>query len=196
MPSRPECHKALSLPSVFAARQADMPWPVALAEAEAGAPPGTLIHAPVTGVLEAALILAPDRPVSDETVLRLATLAVMRTLLTAVPPDARVAILAAGRIALNDGEVAAIALERGPQSDDGIADWLVLGFTLRLDLRLEAPGLTPWLTDLAEEGVEVSGVALLESLCRHLLSLIDLWHIDGEPGIARAWQAVHVLQAT
>ena len=191
---RRDSHKALALPPGFAARAADVPWPTAIAEAEAGEAPGTLVHAPVGELLDAALILAPDRPVADELALRLATLAIRDALITIVPPETSVTVAAAGSVAIDRGEVATARLARGPALEDGVPSWLVLGFTVRLALRLEAPGLTPWLTDLAEEGVEVSGDALLELICRHLLAQIDAWHEEGEPGIARAWRNAGALQ--
>lgn len=191
---QPASHKALSLPPMFTARQAAQPWQAALSDVEAGPSPGLLLHAPISGLLEAALVLTPDRPVEDETVLRLATLAVRDSVAALVPPKAMLDIVSTGLIALNQGEVAATRLARGPASADGVPAWFVLGFTVRLDLRLSAPGLTPWLSDLAEEGVEVSGPALLESMCRHLLAAIDLWQHEGEAGVDRAWRAAHAVQ--
>lgn len=194
MTPRSDSHKALSLPPMFTAQHATDPWQTALTGVEASPSPGLLIYAPISGLLDAALILTPDRPVEDEAVLRLATLAMMDSLVALVPPKATVAIVAAGVIALNQGEVATTRLARGPALADGVPAWFVLGFTVRLDLRLSAPGLTPWLSDLAEEGIEVSGTALLESMCRHLLAMIDLWQHEGEAGIDRAWRAAHAMQ--
>jgi biotin-(acetyl-CoA carboxylase) ligase len=193
MPPWSDCSKALSLPPVFTAEPEASPWHAALAQA-ADRPPGTLFYAPVTGLLECALILTPDQPVDDATVRRLATLAVLDTLIALAPAKTTVSILPSGKIAVNDGEVATLAVQRGPALPDGIPSWLVLGVTVRLDLRLQAPGLTPWLTDLAEEGVETSGATVLESICRHLLAAIDLWQTEGAPGIAQAWRAAHSLQ--
>lgn len=192
---RSASHKALSLPPLFTARQAAQPWQAALADVAACPSPGLLIYAPISGLLEAAVVLTPDRPVDDETVLRLATLAVMDSVAALVPPKAMLAIVSTGVITLNQGEVAATRLARGPALADGVPAWFVLGFTVRLDLRLSAPGLTPWLSDLVEEGVEVSGPELLESMCRHLLAAIDLWQHEGEAGIDRAWRAAHATGA-
>lgn len=194
MPPRSDSHKALSLPPLFTARQTTDPWEAALFDVEANPSPGLLIYAPFSGLLEAALILTPDRPVEDETVFRLATLAVMDSLVALVPPKATVSIVSAGIIAVNQGEVATTRLARGPALSDGVPAWFVLGFAVRLDLRLSAPGLTPWLSDLAEEGIDVSGATLLESMCRHLLAAIDLWEHEGAAGIDRAWRAAHAMQ--
>lgn len=189
MPPWSDCSKALSLPPAFVAQPAAAPWQEALAQAAAGRPPGTVFYAPLNGFLDAAIILTPDQPVEDATVLRIGTLAVLDTLVALAPAKTTIAVPATGKIAINDGEVATLAVHRGPPLPDGIPSWLVLGCTVRLDLRLQAPGRTPWLTDLAEEGVEASGPAVLECICRHLLAAIDLWQTEGAPGLARAWRA-------
>lgn len=187
--SQSEGTTALSLPPAFVARKAVGPLRAALTAAQAGVPAGTLFHAPIDGLLEAALILTPDRPVDDETVLRLATLAAMQTLIAIVPPKTPVEATAPGMLTVDGGQVATITLARGPAQDG----WMVLGVTVRVDLRLAAPGLVPHLTDLAELGVEASGASVLEAFCRHLLAMIDLWQAEDAPGIAAAWRATHAL---
>lgn len=187
-------HKELALPPGFTAVASATAWTTALRMAAADAAPGTLVYDVAGGVLEVGLILAPDRPVDDRTALRLGTLAVRDALVAQVNPETAVAIVAEALVTVNDGEVATIMLARGPASDDGVPDWLVLGCTIRVALQLEAPGLTPSVTDLAEEGVDVSGVDLLGSVCRHLLAAIDLWHDQGAPGIDRAWRSASTLQ--
>ena len=187
MPRHPDRHKVL-LPPGFAAQQAAAPWTAALAAAAAGAAPGTVAHAMTGGVLEAALILTPDRPVDDRTVLRLATLAVMDALVALVPPKTMVASTAEGVVAVNRGEIATARTVRGQPLADGSVSWIVLGLTVRVAVQLAAPGLTPWLTDLAEEGIAVGEAELLGTLCRHLLSKIDLWQAEGAAGINLAWQ--------
>ena len=183
-----EDHKGLELPPGFMALPAEAAWTTALSEAAAGASPGTLVYALAGGVLEAAFILAPDRPVDDAIVLRLGTLAARDALVAAVNPETVVAIVADGLVSVNDGEVATTTLARGPALPDGAPAWLVLGCTIRVALQLESPGLTPWLTDLAEEGIEISAMDLLGSVCRHLLAAIDLWYDEGDPGIERVWR--------
>ena len=190
----PTTHKALGLPPGFSAREDDAPWSAAIAAAEAGQAPGTLVHAPIAHTLEAAVILAPDRPVEDDIVLRLATLAVRNALLAVVPPETAVTALATGTVTLNCGEVASSRVARGPALPDGVPSWIVLGLTVRMALKLEAPGETPWMTDLAEEGIDVSGPELLGAICRHLLSLIDLWSAKDAPGITSAWRDALAMQ--
>lgn len=189
MPLRPDTDKTVLLPPGFVARQAEAPWRMALAQALEDPLPGSLFYSIESGLLEAALILTPDRPVDNETGLRLATLAVRETIVAIVPPETTVAAPLADAVAVNHGRVATTAIACGPALADAIPAWLVLGFTLRLDMKLEAPGATPWLSDLAEEGIDVSGPTLLESLCRHLLSGIDIWLSDGTVGVSRAWDA-------
>jgi stage V sporulation protein SpoVS len=189
MPSEPGVHKPLVLPPGFNALPSPQPWQAALAAAAADAAPGTLLHAPLGGLLDAALILAPDRPLGDGTMLQLASMAVRDAVAAVIPPENTVTIAAPGVLAVNRGDVATIAVASGPVLPDGAPAWLVLGFTVRVALRLEAPGVTPWQTDLAEEGAETSAAALLEAICRHLLAGFDLLQDVGEAAVARAWQA-------
>ena len=188
MPRCPVTHKVLRLPPGFNAREAHEPWRAAIAAAGAGQAPCTLFHAPIGRLLEAALILEPERPVDDETILRIGALAVANALIATVHPETAVTPLAGGVVALNYGEVATVKVARGPALADDIPSWLVLGLTIRMTLQLEAPGETHWITDLAEEGIDVEGADLLEAICKHLLSLIDLWSAEDAVGVARAWR--------
>jgi biotin-(acetyl-CoA carboxylase) ligase len=97
---------------------------------------------------------------------------------------------------VNQGEVATLRLARGTTAANAIPAWIVIGITVRVALNLPAPGLTPWQTDLAEEGAAISAAALLEGICRHLLAAIDLWNEHGAPGITRAWRAILPLPDT
>jgi hypothetical protein len=188
MPVRPGDHKELVLPPGFCAVEIAQPWHAAL-HAAADTAPGTVMHAPLDGMLDAAIILTPDRPVQDQTVMQLGTLAVLDAIIAALPPKTTVAAGRAGTIAVNGGDVASIRMARGLPHPDGVPSWLVLGLTIRVALRLDAPGLTPWQTDLAEEGADITSAALLPDICRHLLGAIDLWLDAGAAGIERAWHA-------
>jgi hypothetical protein len=194
MPVRHAGHKLLQLPPGFTALEAARPWEAALVLAKSDGPPGTLLHAPFGGLLEAALVLCPDQPVGDETVMRLATLAVHEALVALVPPESTVAVLCPGVLAVNRGELTTMAVARGPELADGAPAWMVLGLTLRVALHLDAPGQTAWLTDLAEEGVDIAAPALLESVCRHLLAWFNTWQDEGDAAIAQAWRVARTLQ--
>jgi biotin-(acetyl-CoA carboxylase) ligase len=185
-------HKLLGLPPGFRAVAAARPWDEAV-RAAADLAPGTLLHGPLDGLLDAALLLAPDRPIDELTVLRFTTLAVREVIAAAMPPNSTVTIADEGTVAVNLGQVADIRVASGPRLVDAIPAWLILGLTIRVALRLPAPGLNPGVTDLAEEGADVSAGALLEQVCRHLLAAIDLWQDRGAAGIERAWRAARVL---
>jgi biotin-(acetyl-CoA carboxylase) ligase len=182
---KPTGRALAALPPGFTAYEVAQPWKAALA-APADQQPGTVFHAPLGAMLDAAIILAPDPP-DAERVCRLATLAVRDAILAVVPPQIPVA-LTPGGVAVNGGAVAGIRLAAGPALTDGAPAWLAVGVSVRVALALDAPGLTPGQTDLAEEGVETTAAALLDSLCRHLLAGIDLWLDQGAAGIDRAWR--------
>jgi hypothetical protein len=175
MPPPLEIDKKLRLPPGFAAQYSGSPWAAAVAAADAGEAPGTLFYAVERGLLDAALILAPHRPVEDATVRGIGRQAMLDALAGLIPPGNSAVALTDETVAINGGAVGRVTIARGPAEADGTPVWLVLGFGVRLAVGLAAPGLTPWLTDLAEEGIEIAASALLESLCRHLLAGIDLW---------------------
>ena len=160
----------------------DDPWRAAIGAATAGADPGTVLHGPLDRRCDAAVILAPARAVTDQTVLQVAGLALREALLAVLPPQIPVD-LGPGTIAVNGAEAATLRLWRGP----GALPDLVLGFDIAVALGRADPGLDPSRTDLREEGVEVSGAELLGVVYRHLLAWLNVWDEDGDAAIAAAW---------
>lgn len=175
------------MPPGFHARAAERPWETGLG---GHLDPGTVLHAPLGGLLDTAFVLAPAKPIDDQTMRFIATLALRSALLPPLPPGSAVSIRSDHKVAVNGGEVATARVARGPALRDGTPSWLVLGLTVRVALRLEAPGLTPGLTDLAEEGSAITSADLLEALCRHLLAAFDLWHESGAAGVAMVWHVI------
>ena len=150
-----------------------------------GDDPGTVFHAPLERRCIAAVILAPARAVSDQTVLQIGGLALQEALLTVVPPQIAVTPETAA-ITVNGAEAATLQIARAPGSPPA---WMVLGFDIAVSLGKLDPGLSPSHTDLAEEGAETNASELLELCCRHLVAWLNRWDEDGDAAIATAWQA-------
>lgn len=163
------------------------PWEAGLHAAAQGGEPGAVLHAPLGACCHAALILAPDRAVTDELVLRIAGLALHDALSSLLPPGIPVAP-ALRSIGVNGAQAASMRLARAPDSPAETPDWLLLGFEVAVALRDPEPGRTPWRTDLAEEGSEASATQVLEVACRYLQVWINRWHEDGDAAIEAAWR--------
>jgi hypothetical protein len=144
----------------------------AIALAEAGADPGTLVHNDLTERSRFAVILAPDRPIDEPAMLNLAAHALHDALASLAPVGLPIEI-AGQNILLNRGEVATIDIRCGPAR---IPDWLVLAFDVAVDLHDPDPGCHPDRTCTAEEGFAASAAEILAATCRHLLGAIDAWN--------------------
>ncbi len=178
---------APSLPPAFHAVQVADPWEAGLHAAAQGEEPGAVLHAPLGACCRAALILAPDRAVADELVLRLAGLALYDALSSLLPPGIPV-VPALRSIGVNGARAASMRVARPPDSTTATPDWLLLGFEVAVALRDPEPGRTPWRTDLAEEGSEASATQVLEVACRYLLVWFNRWHEDGDTAVGAAWR--------
>ncbi len=90
------------------------------------------------------------------------------------------------------GDCHLVAPDLGPEH---LADWLVLGVTMRLAFAPDPgdgdgpePGATPGITALAEEGCEdLTTGDVLESYSRHFLSWLDTWQSEGFGEVSDNW---------
>lgn len=189
---------ALALPPVFTARVAPpgadaFREALTLADREGSDAAGTLLLVGRAGILDVAVILAPDEPLASA---RRVFLAAMTALADAVgshgPPEMPLtfawpdtlvfdgARLGGGRLGWPEG-----------CAEDAVPDWLVFSAMLILS-KTEAgdPGLTPNSTALDEEGfpAEIRD-PLVESFARNLVHTFSVWSEDGFSGIAARYLA-------
>ncbi|KQP42931.1 hypothetical protein ASF49_03740 [Methylobacterium sp. Leaf104] len=166
---------------------------VALAKRDGADAAGALLLAERADVLDVAVILAPEEPLSSA---RRAFLAAMTALADAVgahgPPEMPLtfgwpdvlifdgARLGGGRLGWPDG-----------CDEHSVPDWLVFSAMLLLSkAEIGDPGLTPGSTALDEEGFPADiRDALVESFARNLSRTFSVWTEDGFEGIAARYLA-------
>ncbi|MBP2295533.1 biotin/lipoate--protein ligase family protein [Azospirillum rugosum] len=170
------------------------PFDAAVAEAAAGGEPGTLFWTPRRDRLEAAVVLAPDRPLADTRHAVAVTQVALADALEALgPPNLAIAFDLNSRILLNGAAVGEVAFAAPPgAAEDAVPDWAVVG--VRVDVLGDPddpdPGLHPDRTALREEGFgDMEAPRLLESFARHVLFWMNVWENDGFEPVRRAWQA-------
>jgi biotin-(acetyl-CoA carboxylase) ligase len=158
--------------------------------ARAGADPATLVWGERAGLLDLAVVLAPDDAAALARRAVIAGMAALAdALVVAAPPEKPIAIrwpatlLVAGAVA-GGGRVAL-----ADAAADAVPDWLVFGATLRLAWQDGAePGLTPDRTALAEEDFEdIAPAHLVGSFARHLLYNVDAWQARGFAAVAASY---------
>jgi BirA family transcriptional regulator, biotin operon repressor / biotin---[acetyl-CoA-carboxylase] ligase len=183
---------ALSLPPPFRAVRVEgaITVPAAAREAAAGgAEGGTMLWCERPDRLDFALVLRPDRSRQDTLpVIYLGGLAVADALAAFAAPATLIGFRWPGEILIDGGFAGRLSLGCATSAADAVPDWAVLGLQLALAGSRREPGLTPYVTTIADEGFdEISAGELVESFARHLLRWIDRWTTDGLAPIAAAW---------
>ena len=162
---------------------------LALAATE-DADPGTIVYAEDDAALRAAVILAPEMPLSRAIGVSFAVLLGFADALGALaPPEVAVHFTWPGGIKVNGATCG--GLRAAASTDDPGAEpaWLVLALDVphRLD---GTPGADPTRTALAEEGCADVGIpALLEAWARHMLGWIHRFTTEGMGPLHAEWRA-------
>jgi BirA family transcriptional regulator, biotin operon repressor / biotin---[acetyl-CoA-carboxylase] ligase len=154
---------------------------------------GTLVWVRALNRAEAAVVLEPDRPLSQARLAYLAAANALADALSAIaPPELPVTWRWPGTLAVNGGVVGRmrLALPEGA-TEDAIPDWMVVGFELRLAWPESViTGERPGETALLEEGFEdVTPAGLTEAWARHLMANMDEWQARGTRRVAEKYLA-------
>jgi len=166
------------------------PFEAACPEAAKGCDAGTILYDAAPDRLRAAIVLAPEVPLSDAAaMLPLTGVAVQNALGALGPSELPVHLCWEGAIRVNGGVCGHV---RGatdiPDAEPG---WLVTGFELVFARANLAGGDTPDETDLMSEGCgDLTPVDLLESWSRHLLNGISRWEEDGMGPLHGEWRGL------
>ncbi|SDI49374.1 biotin/lipoate--protein ligase family protein [Salipiger marinus] len=143
-------------------------------------------------LLEGALVLAPDVPLSRAmTMLPLCGVGFQNALGALAPPEVAVHLDWDGGLRVNGASCGGFRCMAASADPDAVPDWLVIGFALPLLPENDAPGTTPDRTSLYAEGcAEVFPPALLEAWARHTLGWISRWEQDGSRGLHAEWRGL------
>lgn len=163
-------------------------WNAAVRGASAGDDPGNVRWIHADGVLRAAVVLAPDRPMADVgPILQLGALALFDALATLAPPQVPIHLLPPDGLAVDGGRVATVRAALAPAPADAVPGWAVLGFEVSTEDRTAEPGRTPDRTSLHEEGFgDVTAEDVLMNALRHLLAWMDAWAEEGAAALEPA----------
>jgi len=168
------------------------PFEAACSEAAQGCDAGTILYDAAPDRLRAAIVLAPEVPLSDAAaMLPLTGVAVQNALGALGPSELAVHLGWDGAIRVNGGLCGAVRGATDTQDADAEPGWLVTGFELVFARANLAGGDTPDETDLMSEGCgDLTPVDLLESWSRHLLNGISRWEEDGMGPLHGEWRGL------
>ena len=154
---------------------------------EAGA--GTLVHVRRYDLIEFALVLEPEEPLSSARRAHYASMVAMADALAAhCPPERMVEFKWPDAILFDGGLIGGARLGWPADcAEDQIPDWIVTNVILRTaDLSHVETGLMPGSVSLLSEGFELIDTELLiGSYARHLMTHFDRWKERGFKSVAQ-----------
>lgn len=168
----------------------DDPFEVAIDLAVAGCDAGIVVYDITQEYLRAAIILAPEVPLSEAMAMLIACGVGFSNALGAIgPPEVAVHLAWDGTIFVNGAACGKLRVASNVYGPEEVPDWLVVGLSVAMfpSSDLEG-GETPDETTLFQEGCdEVGPVELLESWARHTLVWINRWSDDGPAPLHAEW---------
>ena len=180
----------LDLPPLFDGRAvADDPFEAAIAAARKGCDAGLILYRPDDAALDAALVLAPEVSLGEAaTMILVAGNGFADAFGALSPPEIALHLEWPGRFRIEGAVCGGLRAAAPDGPDDVVPDWLVIGFSVPVDRRLEAePGERPDETDLKTEGVDLTPADLLAAWARHTLNWIARWEDEGPRPVHRDW---------
>jgi len=155
--------------------------------AEAGA--GTLVHVRRYDLIEFAVVLEPDEPLSSARRAHYASMIAMADAIAAhCPPERSVDFKWPDHILFDGGLIGGARLAWPEDcAEDQVPDWLVTNVILRTaDLSHVETGLIPDSVSLMSEGFElIDTEMLIGSYARHLMTHFDRWKERGFKAVAQ-----------
>ena len=171
----------------------DEPFEVAIDLADAGCDAGIVTYDITQEYLRAAIIFAPEVPLSEAMAMLIACGIGFANALGALgPPEVGVHLGWDGTIFVNGATCGKLSVASNVYDPEEEPDWLVVGLSVAMfpanDLE---GGETPDETTLFQEGFdEVGQVHLLESWARHTLVWINRWTDDGPGPLHAEWSGM------
>ena len=157
-----------------------------------GCDAGLVAYALGASRAEAALVFAPEVPLSEAmTMLPLCGVGFQNALGALAPPEVAVHLEWDGGIRINGAACGRFDMLSATNDPQATPDWLAIGWTLPLIPENDAPGTTPDRTSLFAEGcAEVQPGTLVESWARHTLNWISRWEAEGPRALHAEWRGL------
>lgn len=186
---------ALSLPPLFSGHEVAppaQPLDVACQLARDGCDSGLVVHARGLDRLRAAMVFAPEVTLhAAVAMLPACGLGFHDAFGALAPPETALTLTWDGAILLNGARCGALTLASDTTDPDRVPQWLVLGLDLALMSFSDAPGETPDITALNEEGCgDIDPDELLEAWARHSLIWINRWDEQGPRTLHTQWEGI------
>jgi len=181
---------ALSLPPLLTGEAAEEPFAAAVRAACEGTDAGLITYQIRPDHLSAALVLAPEAPLSDAMAMVLAAENAFGDAFGALAPsEVACQFDWPGTIRINGARAGGLRAAASARHPDLEPDWMVIALDLRFFAPASAePGTTPDETTLWEEGcADIEPKRMLESWSRHMLVWIHEWLDQGIGKLHRDW---------
>lgn len=166
------------------------PFAKAVAEAGLGADPGLVAWSPAEDRMEAAILLAPDKPLGEAmTAVFAVALGLGDAIGALAPPEVAVHYDWPDGLRVNGARCGGFRAAASTDDPRAEPDWIVVGVTVRFLADAADPGSVPDRTCLVEEGCgEITPSRLLESWSRHALVWINTLTDEGFAPLHEAWR--------
>lgn len=184
---------ALTLPPLMSAEAVTGdPARQACLRAREGCDAGLMTWRVTSDRVDAALVFAPEVPLSEAMViLPLCGVGLQNALGALSPPEVAVQLGWDGTIMVNGARCGRLSALVSHPAPDQVPDWMVVALSLRLRLATDAPGEMPDDTALSEEGCgDIAPELLLEAWARHTLNWIGRWEDDGPRPVHAEWSGL------
>ncbi len=169
------------------------PMDVAVEQARAGCDAGLVLHDVAVDRLRAALVLAPEVPLSAAmAMLPLCAVGLRDALGALAPPEVAVHLAWDGGVLVNGALCGTVTSASDTDDPQVRPDWLVVALDVAiLPTGTADPGETVDRTTLADEGCgDIAPVTLLEAWIRHSLVRIHAWEEGGPAPVAAEWSTL------
>ncbi|KIC44183.1 hypothetical protein RA28_14530 [Ruegeria sp. ANG-S4] len=168
------------------------PFERAQAMAALGCDAGTVVYSVQADRLRVAIVLAPEVSLQDAmAMLPLCAVGFQNALGALAPPEVAVHLGWDGLICVNGAKCGRFKTAASTADPDATPDWLIVGWDLALLQTSDAPGETPDVTALYDEGcADVSPTQLVESWSRHMLTWLNRWQDEGNAPLHAEWMGL------
>lgn len=190
-----ETPEPASFPPLFHGEQVEGaadPFTKACTKAALGCTSGLLVHNVTPDRLRAAIVFAPETPLTDAmSVLCACGVGFQNALGALAPPEVAVHLGWNGDIIVNGATCGRLRVAASPITPEDIPDWLVIGLEVHLIPQSDEGGYAPDQTSLFQEGCgDVSPIRLLESWSRHTLVWVNQMDSEGIKALHGEWRGL------